>query len=107
MTPAGTLALLLAELLAGLTISQLIRPGAPISLGMLPVYFDMKTMTNFYDPQSLLINIACAEMMAYITVCRIQERRAAAPAGDGSPRRRHLLAQHADLQHGQGGLARS
>jgi len=65
MTPAGTLALLLAELLAGLTISQLIRPGAPISLGMLPVYFDMKTMTNFYDPQSLLINIACAEMMAH------------------------------------------
>ncbi|MFO7662072.1 MAG: trimethylamine methyltransferase family protein [Chloroflexota bacterium] len=65
MTPAGTLALLLAELLAGLTISQLIRPGAPISLGMLPVYFDMKTMMNYYDPQSILINLACAEMMAY------------------------------------------
>jgi trimethylamine--corrinoid protein Co-methyltransferase len=65
LTPAGTLALLLAELLAGLTISQLIRPGAPISLGMLPVYFDMKTMMNFYDPQSILINLACAEMMAY------------------------------------------
>lgn len=63
LTPAGTLALLLAELLAGLTISQLIRPGAAISLGMLPVYFDMKTMMNFYDPQSLLINLACAEMM--------------------------------------------
>ena len=28
-------------LLAGLTISQLIRPGAPTALGMLPVYFDM------------------------------------------------------------------
>lgn len=65
LTPAGTLALLLAELLAGLTISQLMRPGAPISLGMLPVYFDMKTMTNFYDPQSILINLACAEMMAH------------------------------------------
>ena len=65
LTPAGTLALLLAELLAGLTISQLIRPGAPISLGMLPVYFDMKTMMNFYDPQSVLINLACAEMMAH------------------------------------------
>lgn len=65
LTPAGTLALLLAELLAGLTISQLIRPGAPISLGMLPVYFDMKTMMNFYDPQSILINLACAEMMAH------------------------------------------
>jgi len=65
LTPAGTLALLLAELLAGLTVSQLIRPGAPISLGMLPVYFDMKTMMNFYDPQSILINLACAEMMAH------------------------------------------
>jgi len=65
LTPAGTLALLLAELLAGLTISQLIRPGAPISLGMLPVYFDMKTMMNFYDPQSILVNLACAEMMAH------------------------------------------
>ncbi len=65
LTPSGTLALLLAELLAGLTISQLMRPGAPISLGMLPVYFDMKTMMNFYDPQSILINLACAEMMAH------------------------------------------
>lgn len=65
LTPAGTLVLLLAELLAGLTISQLIRPGAPISLGMLPVYFDMKTMMNFYDPQSILINVACAEMLAH------------------------------------------
>lgn len=65
LTPAGTLALLLAELLAGLTISQVMKPGTPISVGMLPAYFDMKTMLNFYDPQSVLLNIACAEMMAY------------------------------------------
>jgi trimethylamine--corrinoid protein Co-methyltransferase len=65
ITPAGTLALLLAELLAGLIVSQFLREGAPILLGMLPVYFDMKTMVNFYDPQSLLINLACAEMLAY------------------------------------------
>jgi trimethylamine--corrinoid protein Co-methyltransferase len=65
LTPAGTLSLLLAELLAGLTISQVIRPGAPVVLGMLPNYFDMKTMLNFYDPQNILINLACAEMMAY------------------------------------------
>lgn len=65
MPPAGTLALLLAELLAGLTISQIIRPGTPVLLGMLPVFFDMKTMMNFYDPQSILINIACAEVMAH------------------------------------------
>ena len=59
------MALLLAELLAGLTISQVIKPGTPLLLGMLPVYFDMKSMVNFYDPQSLLLNLACAEMMAY------------------------------------------
>jgi trimethylamine--corrinoid protein Co-methyltransferase len=65
ITPAGTLALLMAELLAGLVISQVIREGAPILLGMLPAYFDMKTMVNFYDPQSILLNLACAEMMAH------------------------------------------
>lgn len=64
-TPAGSLALLLAELLAGLTISQVIKPGTPVSVGMLPAYFDMKTMMNFYDPQSVLLNVACAEMMAH------------------------------------------
>jgi trimethylamine--corrinoid protein Co-methyltransferase len=65
MTPAGTLVLLLAELLAGLTISQVIKQGTPIVLGMLPVYFDMKAMLNFYDPQSILLNIACADLMEY------------------------------------------
>lgn len=65
LTPTGTLSLLLAELLAGLTISQTIKPGTPVSLGMLPAFFDMKYMTNFYDPQSVLINIACAEMLAH------------------------------------------
>jgi len=63
LTPAGTLTLLMAELLAGLVISQTIKPGAPILLGMLPVYFDMRTMLNFYDPQSVLISVACSEMM--------------------------------------------
>jgi trimethylamine--corrinoid protein Co-methyltransferase len=65
LTAAGTLALLLAELLAGLTISQVMKPGTPISVGMLPAYLDMKSMVNFYDSQSVLLNIACAEMMAY------------------------------------------
>lgn len=65
LTPAGTLSLLLAELLAGLTISQVLKPGTPVLLGMLPVYFDMKAIINFYDPQSFLLNLACAEMMAH------------------------------------------
>ncbi|UCH60642.1 MAG: trimethylamine methyltransferase family protein [Anaerolineales bacterium] len=65
LTPAGTLAQLLAELLAGLVISQVIKEGAPVILGMLPAYFEMKTMINFYDSQSMLMNLACAELMAY------------------------------------------
>ena len=65
MPPAGALAMLLAELLAGLTLSQVMKEGAPVVLGMLPNYFDMKTLLNFYDPQSIVLNIACAEMMAH------------------------------------------
>jgi trimethylamine--corrinoid protein Co-methyltransferase len=61
---AGALALLNAELLGGLVLSQLAKPGAPIVLGSLPMYFDMKTMIDFYDPQTHLINLGCAEMMA-------------------------------------------
>lgn len=68
ITPAGTIAVLLAELLAGLVIGQLYREGAPMLLGMLPVYFDMKTLMNFYDPQSILVSLACAEMMAHYGV---------------------------------------
>jgi trimethylamine---corrinoid protein Co-methyltransferase len=65
ITPAGTITVLLAELLAGLVIGQLFKEGAPMLLGMLPVYFDMKTLMNFYDPQSILVSLACAEMMAH------------------------------------------
>jgi trimethylamine--corrinoid protein Co-methyltransferase len=65
ITTAGTFALLNAELLAGLVFSQLIKPGTPIILGILPAFFDMKTMVDFFDPQTMLLNLACAEMMAY------------------------------------------
>jgi trimethylamine--corrinoid protein Co-methyltransferase len=65
ITPAGALALLNAELLAGLVLSQLIREGSPIILGILPAYFDMRGMGNFYDPVSYLLDLACAEMMAF------------------------------------------
>jgi trimethylamine--corrinoid protein Co-methyltransferase len=65
ITPAGTLVLMNAELLAGLTLAQLARPGTPVILGSLPAYFDMRTMQDFYDPKTFLINLACAEMMAY------------------------------------------
>jgi trimethylamine--corrinoid protein Co-methyltransferase len=65
ISPAGTLSLLLAELLAGLVFSQLVREGTPVILGSLPAYFDMKAMVDYYDPLTILLNLACAEMMAY------------------------------------------
>jgi trimethylamine--corrinoid protein Co-methyltransferase len=65
ITPASGLVLLNAELLAGLTLGQLIREGTPIILGSLPAYFDMRGMGSFYDPISYLMDLACAEMMAY------------------------------------------
>jgi trimethylamine--corrinoid protein Co-methyltransferase len=65
ITPAGNLALLNAELLAGLVFCQLIKEGTPIILGSLPAGFDMRAMTSIYTPQTLLLNAASAEMMAY------------------------------------------
>jgi trimethylamine--corrinoid protein Co-methyltransferase len=64
ITPAGALVMLNAELLAGLTLSQLISEGSRAVLGSLPAFFDMKGMGSFYDPQSYLVDLACAEMMA-------------------------------------------
>jgi trimethylamine--corrinoid protein Co-methyltransferase len=65
ITAAGALALLNAELLAGLVMAQLIRPGAPVVLGSLPASFDMRAMMSFYGVQTMLLNLACAEMMAH------------------------------------------
>ena len=65
ITAAGTLALLNAELLAGLVLAQAVRPGAPVILGSLPSFFDMKTLQDFFDTHSFLLNQACAEMMAH------------------------------------------
>ncbi len=68
ITAAGTLTLMNAELLAGLALAQLARPGAAVILGSLPAFFDMRTMQDFYDPHTLLINLACAEMMAHYSI---------------------------------------
>lgn len=65
ITAAGTLTLLNAELMAGLVLAQTTRPGAPVILGSLPSFFDMRTLQDFFDTHSFLLNQACAEMMAY------------------------------------------
>ena len=65
VTEGGSLALLNAELLAGLVFSQLVKEGAEIILGSLPAAFNMKSMGSTYTPTSYLLNLACAEMMAF------------------------------------------
>ena len=65
---AGTLALLNAEILAGLVFSQLVKEGTAVILGALPWEFDMKNMEHYYTPRTLPLNLACAEMMNYYGV---------------------------------------
>jgi trimethylamine--corrinoid protein Co-methyltransferase len=68
ITPAGALVQLNAELLAGLVLSQLVKEGTGVILGSLPAYFDMRGMGSFYEPRSYLLDLACAEMMAFYQV---------------------------------------
>jgi len=68
INPAGILALLNAELLSGLVLGQLAKPGAAIILGSLPAFFDMKVMIDFFDPLTILLNAACGEMMAHYKI---------------------------------------
>ncbi len=65
VTEGGTLALLNAELLAGLVFSQLIRAGSQVILGSLPAAFNMSSMGSYYTPATYLLNLACAEMMEH------------------------------------------
>jgi len=68
VTEGGSLALLNAELLAGLVFSQLVKEGSEIILGSLPAAFNMSTMGSYYSTASYLLNLACAEMMSYYQI---------------------------------------
>ncbi|MER9366958.1 trimethylamine methyltransferase family protein [Mesorhizobium sp. M0518] len=62
-TIAGTLVQGYAEVLAGLALTQLWRPGAPVVMGILGWPFDMRSMLpNFGDPASQLIQLYSAEL---------------------------------------------
>ena len=74
-TLAGTMAQENAEILAGLCIVQLIRPGAPICYGGIPHVFDMSTsQIVFSGPEQALMAVGMAQMSqlyglpAYINV---------------------------------------
>jgi len=68
ITEAGSMAVLTAELLAGLVFSQLIKKSSPIILGSLPAAFEMQTMGSYYSTSSYLMNLASAEMMRFYKI---------------------------------------
>ena len=62
-TLAGTLAQENAEILAGVCITQLIRPGMPVCYGGIPHAFDMRTTQMiFAGPEQALMAIAMTQM---------------------------------------------
>ena len=68
VTEGGSLALLNAELLAGLVFGQLVKEGSKMILGSLPAAFNMASMGSYYTSASYLLNLACAEMMNFYEV---------------------------------------
>jgi trimethylamine--corrinoid protein Co-methyltransferase len=68
VSEGGSLALLNAELLAGLVFGQLVKEGSKIILGSLPAAFNMASMGSHYTTTSYLLNLACAEMMNFYEI---------------------------------------
>lgn len=65
-TLAGTLAQETAEILAGVCLVQLIRPGTPVCFGGIPHAFDMRTTQMiFAGPEQGLMAVAMTEMGKY------------------------------------------
>jgi trimethylamine---corrinoid protein Co-methyltransferase len=66
VTPAGSLALANAEVLSGITIAQLRRPGTPVVWGSGSGPLDMRTLVATYSsPEFMLHCMAMAEMAHY------------------------------------------
>ncbi len=105
ITASGTLALLNAELLAGLVLSQLYKEGAPVIMGSLPAFFDMKTMVDFFDPHTILLNLACAEMMTHYGLPHAGTSGSHAGWGPDLPEAGMLWLNHLTGCIGDAGLA--
>jgi trimethylamine--corrinoid protein Co-methyltransferase len=69
VTLAGTLALMVAELLSGLVLTQLVNPGAPVRLMGYGGTADMRTGEfTFASPEKTLMAGALAQMLRYYGV---------------------------------------
>jgi len=87
-TMAGTMAHENAEILAGICITQLIRPGMPVCYGGIPHAFDMRTtQLIFSGPEQALFGVAMTQMgkhyglPVYINVGLTDSKRVDAQAG--------------------------
>lgn len=66
ITLAGTLSQLNAEALAGVTLTQLINPGAPVFYCAVPTIMDMRTMAFLFGSvESGLMNAVMAQLAQY------------------------------------------
>ena len=69
VTLAGTLALMVAELLSGLVLTQLVNPGVPVRLMGYAGTSDMRTGEfTFSSPEKTLMAAALAQMLRYYGV---------------------------------------
>jgi trimethylamine--corrinoid protein Co-methyltransferase len=65
-TLAGTMAVENAEILAGITMAQVLGPGCPVCYGGIPHIMDMRTMTiSFGSPEQALMAVAMAQIAKY------------------------------------------
>lgn len=105
IAPAGTLTLLNAELLAGLTLSQLVREGAPLIPGYIAGFMDMKSSGNFYDSLSYVIEWACSELMNYYQLPHFGTSGSSMGFGGDVISAGHQWINHMVRCMGKGGLA--
>jgi trimethylamine---corrinoid protein Co-methyltransferase len=64
-TPAGTIAIGNAEVLAGLVLHQLARPGAPFIYGSMPEMTDMRSTQVAYGSPDLTLGVAASTDLAH------------------------------------------
>lgn len=66
---AGMVAQINAEILAGITLTQLIRPGAPVLYGSVPVRARMDDLHDFYGcPEFNQYNTDCVQLARYYKI---------------------------------------
>lgn len=69
MDEGDMVAMINAEILAGNTIAQLVRPGAPVLYGAVPARANMNTLHNMYGaPETNQYNVDCVQMAKFYKV---------------------------------------